>query len=298
MSRFPSPGSGLNPASSPPDKNPTSPRSTSFRSTANGRSAASLHPRTSRASPKTRSSSPPPNGGATHVPGNFQTQGHGKPHHTDVQMPWPHQPPPMPAANFTGVYRRRFTVTATWTGKRTVAPFGGATSVPAVYVNGIAVGLGKDSCPPPSSTSLEPCVSAKKTSSSPSSSRGPTPVSSGIETTGGSPAFSAKCFSTPHPKLNLPAFTPARRLPLNSPRPRSAFFARVGIIGVGPLPQGFTSKGAFLIAKIATFSKNRSSPRSTSPSNVSTTSPATCVLTCTPTAASWWTTTSCSPVPT
>ena len=177
-------------------------------------------------------------------------------------------------------------------------PSAAPPACPPFYVNGIAVGLGKDSCPPPSSTSLEPCVSAKKTSSFPSSSRGPTPVSSGIETTGGSPAFSAKCFSTPHPKLNLPAFTPARRLPLNSPRPRSAFFARVGIIGVGPLPQGFTPKGAFLIAKIATFSKNRSSPRSTSPSNVSTTSPATCVLTCTPTAASWWTTTSCSPVPT
>ena len=39
-------------------------------------------------------------------------------------MPWLHQTPPMPAANFTGVYRRRFTVTATWTGKRIVAPFG------------------------------------------------------------------------------------------------------------------------------------------------------------------------------
>ncbi len=86
--------------------------------------------------------------GAIRVPGNLQTQGHGKPHYTNVQMPWPHQPPHVPAANPTGVYRRTFTVPAAWTGKRIVAHFGGATSVLAVYVNGIAVGLSKDSCLP------------------------------------------------------------------------------------------------------------------------------------------------------
>ncbi|HEY9247721.1 MAG TPA: glycoside hydrolase family 2 TIM barrel-domain containing protein, partial [Rariglobus sp.] len=53
-----------------------------------------------------------------------------------------------PADNPTGVYRRAFTVPAAWSGKRVVIHFGAATSVLAVYVNGTAVGLSKDSCLP------------------------------------------------------------------------------------------------------------------------------------------------------
>jgi beta-galactosidase len=86
--------------------------------------------------------------GSITVPGNLQTQGYGKPHYTNVQMPWPHLPPHVPAANPTGVYRRTFTVPAAWSGQRIAIHFGGATSVLAVYVNGIAVGLSKDSCLP------------------------------------------------------------------------------------------------------------------------------------------------------
>jgi beta-galactosidase len=86
--------------------------------------------------------------GAITVPGNLQTQGYGKPHYTNVQMPWPHLPPHVPSANPTGVYRRAFTIPAGWSGKRIAVHFGGATSVLAVYVNGIAVGLSKDSCLP------------------------------------------------------------------------------------------------------------------------------------------------------
>ncbi|MFA6288027.1 MAG: glycoside hydrolase family 2 TIM barrel-domain containing protein [Opitutaceae bacterium] len=86
--------------------------------------------------------------GSIIVPGNLQTQGYGKPHYANVQMPWPHQPPHVPAANPTGVYRRSFTVPTAWTDQRTVIHFGGATSVLAVYVNGIAAGLSKDSCLP------------------------------------------------------------------------------------------------------------------------------------------------------
>jgi len=79
------------------------------------------------------------------VPGNWQMQGHGHPHYTNVQMPWPHEPPHVPADNATAVYRRRFTVPATWDGRRIVVHFGGADSVLTVYVNGIAIGLSKDS---------------------------------------------------------------------------------------------------------------------------------------------------------
>ena len=86
--------------------------------------------------------------GTIQVPGNLQTQGHGKPHYTNVQMPFRDEPPHVPAANPTGVYRRTFTVPAAWADQRIVVHFGGATSVLAVYVNGIAVGLSKDSCLP------------------------------------------------------------------------------------------------------------------------------------------------------
>ncbi len=86
--------------------------------------------------------------GVIQVPGNLQTQGYGKPHYANVQMPWPHEPPHVPAANPTGVYRRTFTVPSTWSDQRVIIHFGGATSVLAVYVNGIAVGLSKDSCLP------------------------------------------------------------------------------------------------------------------------------------------------------
>ena len=86
--------------------------------------------------------------GAIQVPGNLQTQGYGKPHYANVQMPFPQQPPRVPDKNPTGVYRRRFTVPASWAGRRIVVHFGGATSVLAIYVNGVAVGLSKDSCLP------------------------------------------------------------------------------------------------------------------------------------------------------
>lgn len=86
--------------------------------------------------------------GSIRVPGNLQTQGYGKPHYTNLQMPWPHEPPLVPTDNPTGVYRRTFTVPTTWDGQRVIIHFGAATNLLAVYVNGIAVGLSKDSCLP------------------------------------------------------------------------------------------------------------------------------------------------------
>jgi len=79
------------------------------------------------------------------VPGNWEMQGFNQPHYTNVQMPFPEHPPHVPSANPTGVYRRRFHVPASWSGERIVLHFGGADSVLAVQVNGVAVGLSKDS---------------------------------------------------------------------------------------------------------------------------------------------------------
>ncbi|MDD5350076.1 MAG: glycoside hydrolase family 2 TIM barrel-domain containing protein, partial [Chthoniobacteraceae bacterium] len=79
------------------------------------------------------------------VPGNWTLQGYGYPHYTNVQMPFPDEPPFVPEENPTGIYAREFTVPADWTGRRVVIHFGGAESVLYLYVNGQAVGMSKDS---------------------------------------------------------------------------------------------------------------------------------------------------------
>lgn len=82
------------------------------------------------------------------VPGNWEMQGFGKPHYTNVRMPFPQEPPHVPAENPTGVYRRKFPVPRAWKGRRLILHFGGAASVLTVYVNGTFVGMSKDSCLP------------------------------------------------------------------------------------------------------------------------------------------------------
>ncbi len=67
------------------------------------------------------------------------------PHYTNVQMPWPDLPPHPPAANPTGVYQRAVDVPADWAGRRVVLHVGAAESVLLVTVNGVEVGVGKDS---------------------------------------------------------------------------------------------------------------------------------------------------------
>lgn len=79
------------------------------------------------------------------VPGNWAMQGHGAPHYTNVQMPFPHDPPFVPRENPTGLHAREFTVPAAWRGRRVIVHFGGAESVLFVFVNGTFVGMGKDS---------------------------------------------------------------------------------------------------------------------------------------------------------
>jgi beta-galactosidase len=79
------------------------------------------------------------------VPGNWTLQGYGAPHYTNVQMPFPDEPPFVPEDNLTGIYAKEFSVPAAWEGRRVVIHLGGAESVLYVYVNGQAAGLGKDS---------------------------------------------------------------------------------------------------------------------------------------------------------
>ncbi len=82
------------------------------------------------------------------VPGNWTMQGHDFPHYTNVQMPFPHQPPKVPDENPTGVYRTRFALPDYWKDRRTVIHFGGVESAFFLFCNGNQVGFGKDSRTP------------------------------------------------------------------------------------------------------------------------------------------------------
>ena len=78
------------------------------------------------------------------VPGNFTMQGYSIPHYTNVAMPFKNDPPNVPDANPTGVYRTEFMLPEGWVARRTVLHFGGAESVGIVFVNGQRVGMWKD----------------------------------------------------------------------------------------------------------------------------------------------------------
>ena len=80
------------------------------------------------------------------VPSNWTVQDtFDKPHYTNINMPFPEEPPQVPEKNPTGCYRTTLDVPKSWSGRRVVLHFGGAESVLYVYVNGHAVGLSKDS---------------------------------------------------------------------------------------------------------------------------------------------------------
>ena len=79
------------------------------------------------------------------VPSNWTMHGYDKPHYTNVQMPFDLAPPNVPDDNPTGLYRRTFELPAGWDSRRVVLNVGGAESVLYVWLNGQAVGMGKDS---------------------------------------------------------------------------------------------------------------------------------------------------------
>ena len=68
-----------------------------------------------------------------------------KPIYTNVQMPFDELPPAVPALNPTGIYERDFEVPSHWTGTRYVIQIGGFESVAILSINGVEVGMAKDS---------------------------------------------------------------------------------------------------------------------------------------------------------
>ena len=79
------------------------------------------------------------------VPSNWQMEGYGNPHYTNVIYPFPVDPPRVPNENPTGLYRRNFYISEDWDGYGIFLRFEGVDSVFSVWVNGVEVGLSKGS---------------------------------------------------------------------------------------------------------------------------------------------------------
>jgi beta-galactosidase len=78
------------------------------------------------------------------VPSNWELQGFGIPIYTNVQYPFPPNPPFIDHSyNPVGSYRREFTVPDNWTGRDVFVHFGSISGCAYVWVNGKAVGLSK-----------------------------------------------------------------------------------------------------------------------------------------------------------
>ncbi len=83
------------------------------------------------------------------VPANWELQGYGVPIYTDVDYPFPANPPHIPHEyNPVGSYRRNFAVPDAWQGRQAFLHFGGVKSAMYVWVNGRAVGYSQGSKTP------------------------------------------------------------------------------------------------------------------------------------------------------
>ncbi|MEU9879206.1 glycoside hydrolase family 2 TIM barrel-domain containing protein [Streptomyces phaeochromogenes] len=78
------------------------------------------------------------------VPSHWVLEGdgaYGRPIYTNIQFPFPIDPPYVPDENPTGDYRRHFDVPADWSGaERVVLRFDGVESLFRVWVNGVEIG--------------------------------------------------------------------------------------------------------------------------------------------------------------
>lgn len=77
------------------------------------------------------------------VPGNWQLQGYGKMHYSDLWYNFPINPPYVPTENPTGIYKRSFVVDEAFKNKKIILRFCGVDSAYQVWVNGKEVGYSK-----------------------------------------------------------------------------------------------------------------------------------------------------------
>ncbi|SFH54681.1 evolved beta-galactosidase subunit alpha [Pisciglobus halotolerans] len=77
------------------------------------------------------------------VPGNWQRQGYGKMHYSDLCYNFPIIPPLVPTENPTGIYRRTFDLDQIIAGQQYILRFQGVDSAFEVYVNDQFIGYSK-----------------------------------------------------------------------------------------------------------------------------------------------------------
>ena len=83
------------------------------------------------------------------VPSNWTLENTGdEPIYTNIRMPFNEAPPLVTNNNPTGVYRRSINIDEAWLARRTVIHFAGVESMFYLYVNGVKVGMSKDSRTP------------------------------------------------------------------------------------------------------------------------------------------------------
>ena len=76
-------------------------------------------------------------------PGNWQLQGYGKMHYSDLWYNFPINPPYVPTENPTGIYKRTFFVEESYRDKKIIIRFCGVDSAYHLWINGKEVGYSK-----------------------------------------------------------------------------------------------------------------------------------------------------------
>lgn len=79
------------------------------------------------------------------VPSCWQTTGYEKPYYTNVNYPYPVDPPYVPDINPCGVYKREFEIDEEWDKRETYIIFEGVSSFLYLYINGSYVGCSQGS---------------------------------------------------------------------------------------------------------------------------------------------------------
>ncbi len=79
------------------------------------------------------------------VPSNWQLEGYDRPHYTNVNYPFPVEPPKVPSENPAGLYRREFYLSPDLEGEQNLIRFEGVDSAFYLWLNGEYVGYSQGS---------------------------------------------------------------------------------------------------------------------------------------------------------